>query len=101
MEAKEQTTGAKKKPASTASEQAIPGEFIVQPIIFESSGLLHPKSCEFLTQCAQYASPLRKIAWLRLYQHSVALITGWPLVCELKPNYYSTFKRKLSKKLTN
>ncbi len=38
------------------SERVISGGFSLQPIIFESSGLLHPK---FLTQCAQYAGPLR------------------------------------------
>jgi hypothetical protein len=48
-------------------ERVIPGGFRLQPIIFKSPGLLHPNSCEYLTQYAQYASFLRKTAWHRLY----------------------------------
>jgi hypothetical protein len=49
------------------SERVIPGGLNEQPIIFKSSGFLHPKSCEFFTQCVQYASLLSKIVWHRLY----------------------------------
>ena len=53
------------------AQRVIPGGFSFQPIIFESSGLLHAKSCEFLADCAKRASSLQKIPWSSLYSFFV------------------------------